>query len=148
MSGNALVIGSQTVATWSGEGSENFTVTLELNGRTINSGEKLSEAGKLKLTVTGKGGKSTTKEITLTATPPPFDSMVIDDIKPVDILPIIGQVETGDKQVYSHIEHLRVAEATRIRDMMWKYGAGGHSPEQYQQLMSRLNTGMLLEIPK
>ena len=57
MSGNALVIGSQTVATWSGEGSENFTVALELNGRTINSGEKLSEAGKLKLTVTGKGGK-------------------------------------------------------------------------------------------
>lgn len=146
MSGNALVIGSQTVATWSG--SESFTVALELNGRTVSVGEKLSEAGKLKLTVTGKGGKSTSKEITLTATPPPFDSMVIDDIEPVDILPIIGQVETGDKQVYSHIAHLRVAEATRIRDMMWKYGAGGHSPEQYQQLMKRLNVGMTLEKPK
>ena len=147
MSGNALVIGSQTVATWSGEGSESFTVALELNGRTINSGEKLSEAGKLKLTVTGKGGKSTSKEITLTATPPPFDSMTIDDIEPVDILPIIGQVEAGDKQVYSHIKHLRVAEATRIRDMMWKYGAGNYSPAEYQQLMNRLNTGMAMELP-
>jgi hypothetical protein len=32
--------------------------------------------------------------------------------------------------------------------MMRKYGAGNHSPEEYQQLMNRLNTGMLLETPK
>jgi hypothetical protein len=31
---------------------------------------------------------------------------------------------------------------------MWKYGAGNHSAEEYQQLMNRLNTGMTLENPK
>ena len=30
---------------------------------------------------------------------------------------------------------------------MRKYGAGSHSPEEYQQLMSRLHTGMLNELP-
>lgn len=71
----------------------------------------------------------------------------INNIRPVDILPIIWQVEAWDKNVYEHIEHLRVAEATRIRDMMWKYWAGNHSAEEYQQLMNRLNTGMTLESP-
>jgi hypothetical protein len=61
----------------------------------------------------------------------------------VEILPIVGQIETGDNKCYNHIEHLRVAEATKIIDMMWKYGAGSHSAEEYQQLMMRLNTGML-----
>ena len=65
----------------------------------------------------------------------PYQAMKITDLKPVEILPIIGQIEGGDKNAYDHIEHLRVAEATRIRDMMWKYGTGKHSPEQYQQLM-------------
>ncbi len=76
-----------------------------------------------------------------------YQSMEINDIRPVDILPIIGQVEVWDKRVYEHIEHLRLAEATRIRDMMWKYGAGNHSAAEYQQLMNRLNTGMRWEIP-
>ena len=71
----------------------------------------------------------------------------INNIRPVDILPIIWQVEAWDKNVYEHIEHLRIAEATRIRDMMWKYGAGNHSAEEYQQLMNRLNTGMTFEYP-
>ena len=75
------------------------------------------------------------------------ESISITNIKPVDILPIIWQVETWDKNVYSHIEHLRIAEATRIRDMMRKYGTWQHSPEEYQQLMLRLNTGMTLETP-
>jgi hypothetical protein len=30
---------------------------------------------------------------------------------------------------------------------MWKYGAGNHSAEEYQQLMMRLNTGMTQETP-
>ena len=77
-----------------------------------------------------------------------YQALSITDLKPVDILPIIGQIETGDKNVYSYIEHLRVAEATRIRDMMWEYGTGHHSPEEYQELMMRLNAGMILEIPK
>ena len=77
-----------------------------------------------------------------------YQAMKITDLKPVEILPIIGQIEGGDKNAYDHIDHLRVAEATRIRDMMWKYGTGKHSPEQYQQLMMRLNTGMIQEYPK
>ena len=75
-------------------------------------------------------------------------SIEINNIKPVDILPIIWQIEYWDKKCYEHIEHLRVAEATRIRDMMWEYGAWDHSPEEYKQLMSRLNTGMTKECPK
>ena len=74
-------------------------------------------------------------------------SIEINNIKPVDILPIIWQIEVWDKRAYEHIEHLRVAEATRIRDMMREYGAGNHSPEEYQQLMMRLNTGMRWETP-
>jgi hypothetical protein len=76
-----------------------------------------------------------------------YKSIEITHLNPVDILPIIWQVEAGDKNVYEHIEHLRIAEATRIRDMMWKYWAGNHSAEEYKQLMSRLNTGMTLESP-
>ena len=76
-----------------------------------------------------------------------YGKIAITNLKPVDILPVIGQVEVGDKQCYDHIEHLRLAEATRIRDMMWEYGAGEHSKEAYQQLMGRLNTGMTEEYP-
>ena len=72
-----------------------------------------------------------------------YEQVAITDLKPAEILPVIGQVEVGDKQCYEHIKHLRVAEATRIRDMMWEYGAGNHSAEEYKQLMSRLNTGMV-----
>jgi len=79
---------------------------------------------------------------------PEYQSISINNAKPVDILPIIWQIEAWDKNVYSHIEHLRVAETTKIRDMMRKYGTGKYSPEKYQELMSRLNTGMTLETPK
>ena len=79
-----------------------------------------------------------------------YNSMSISDIKPEDILPIINQVnpEAGDTRAYERIEHIRIAEATRIRDMMWEYGAGDHSSEAYKALMSRLNTGMMGENPK
>ena len=76
-----------------------------------------------------------------------YGKIAITDLKPVEILPVIGQVATGDKQVYDHIEHLRLAEATRIRDMMWEYGAGSHSKDAYQRLMGKLNTGMMEEYP-
>ncbi len=76
-----------------------------------------------------------------------YGKVAISDLKPAVILPIIGQVEVGDKQVYDHIEHLRLAEATRIRDMMWEYGAGTHTKEGYQQLMGRLHAGMIDEFP-
>jgi hypothetical protein len=76
-----------------------------------------------------------------------YSAVAITNLKPVDILPIVGQVEAGDKKAYDHIEHLRLAEATRIRDMMWEYGAGNHSIEEYRQLMGKLNAGMRGELP-
>ena len=76
-----------------------------------------------------------------------YSAVAITNLKPVDILPIVGQVEVGDKKAYDHIEHLRLAEATRIRDMMWEYGAGNHTIEEYRQLMGRLNAGMVGEVP-
>ena len=76
-----------------------------------------------------------------------YNAIEITNINPVDILPITWQVEVGDKQCYEHIEHLRIAEATRIRDMMREYGAGNYSAEEYKQLMNRLNTGMTQELP-
>ena len=77
-----------------------------------------------------------------------YQPLEIINIRPVDILPIIGQIEAWDKKAYEHIEHLRIAEATRIRDMMREYWAWNHSPQEYQQLMNRLNTGMTMENPK
>ena len=94
------------------------------------------------------GGTIEIKVDNLTVNALAYNKLTVTDIKPVDILPIIGQIETGDKNVYSYIEHLRVAEATRIRDMMWEYGARDYSAEEYQNLMMRLHTGMTLEIPK
>ena len=88
-----------------------------------------------------------TAECNVTVKGMTYGKIVITDLKPADILPVVGQVTTGDKEVYNHIEHLRLAEATRIRDMMWEYGAGEHSKESYQQLMGRLNTGMMDEYP-
>ena len=76
-----------------------------------------------------------------------YQSISITDLKPVEILPVIGQVTGGDKKVYDHIEHLRIAEAMRIRDMMWEYGAGKLSREDYRQSMGRLVVGMSEECP-
>ena len=87
-------------------------------------------------------------KMTATGNSTKYQPVVITNIAPADVLPIIWQIEAGDKKCYEHIEHLRVAEATRIRDMMWEYGAGNHSAEEYKQLMSRLNTGMKWEYPK
>ena len=88
-----------------------------------------------------------TAECNVTVKGMEYGKVAITDVRPVDILPVIGQVTNGDGQAYYHIEHLRLAEATRIRDMMWEYGTGKHSKEEYQQLMGRLNTGMRGEVP-
>ena len=77
-----------------------------------------------------------------------YQPLEIYNIKPVDILPIIWQIESGDKKAYENIEHLRIAEVTRIRDMMREYGAGNHTAKEYQKLMNRLHTGMTMENPK
>ena len=78
----------------------------------------------------------------------PYNSMPISNLKPRDILPIVDQVKEGDKEAYYHIEHIRLAEATKIRDMMWEYGTEKHSKDEYQRLMGRLMTGMMGENPK
>ena len=74
-----------------------------------------------------------------------YYALEIADVNPKDLVP---EVEIGDKQVYDHIEYLRVPETTVVRDMMWQYGAGNNSQQQYQQLMGRLTTGLLGENPK
>lgn len=100
--------------------------------------------GSATITVSLEGFKA---ECSVTVKGMEYGKIAITDLKPVEILPVIGQVTEGDKQVYDHIEHLRLAEATRIRDMMWEYGAGSHSKEEYQQLMGRLVVGMEEECP-
>ena len=67
---------------------------------------------------------------------------------PEEILPIIWQIEWWDKQAYEHIEHLKIAEATKLRDMMRQYWAWNYTPQEYQQLISRLHTWMTLENPR
>ena len=73
-----------------------------------------------------------------------YTKVSISDMDPYVILPLygIGPIERGDKNVYDYIDNLRIAEAMRIREMMGKYGAGGFNPEEYLQLMERLNLGM------
>ena len=69
-----------------------------------------------------------------------YKSVEIKDLQPKEILPIVWQINSWDKKAYEHIEHLRIAEGTRIRDMMWKYWTWKYSPEEYQKLMLRLHT--------
>ena len=73
-----------------------------------------------------------------------YKSIEITNVNPETLMP---KIESWDKHAYEHIEHLRIPEATVVTDMMWKYGAGNHSAEDYQNLMMRLNTGMLWENP-
>ena len=90
----------------------------------------------------GNSGEIKSKELTIKWIE--YQSVTINNIDPESLVP---KVEIWDKNVYKHIEHLRVPESTRIRDMMRKYGTGKYSPEEYQQLMNRLNTWMIGENP-
>lgn len=99
------------------------------------------------LTVKWSDGKIVTEKVEKNIRALEYQSMEINNISPAEILPITWQVEVWDKNAYNHIEHTRIAEATRIRDMMWKYGAGSHSPAEYKQLMNRLHIGMSWEQP-
>lgn len=230
--GNQLFFDDAVAATWTDDYSETFTVELNLAEKKINSGDLLFDAGTLVLSVADEFQNKSTAEIALTAVAVfgfenlqgktlqvdqevnllegltfadglklqkveleqdgsrseianpgayspqipgtisivftlartdgstfevkvdnlpvqgiQYQSLSITDLKPADILPIIDQIQTGDKNVYYHTEELRVAESTRIREMMWEYGTGQYSAEEYQELMGRLNTGMTLEIP-
>ena len=237
VSGNELKIGSDLVASWKDDKSTACTVSTTLTpmggtSKTINSGDKLSEEGKLQVKVSDEAGNSSTSEITLTAiavygleilqsktlqidqevnlldgitfadgltlqkveieqdgtrsvipdatkyTPEvpgsiniiltlsrtdestievKVENMTVNgieylpvsitDIKPVDVFPQIAQIEAGDPNIYSYVEDLRVAEAYVIREMMSMYGVGNYSPEEYQQLLSRINIGLINELP-
>ena len=236
VSGNELKIGNELVASWKDDKSASCTVALSFaadgTSKTINSGDQLSEEGKLQVRVTDEAGNSSTSEITLTAiavyglenlqgktfqvdqevnllegltfaegltlqkveieqdgqrseiaNPKAFSpqipgtigivftlartdgstievkvenlsvqgihylSLSITDLTPADIVPIIGQVNYGDRNVYSYIEHLRAVEAVRVVDMMWEYGVGTHPKAEYQNLLGKLNVGMTFEYP-
>ena len=73
--------------------------------------------------------------------------MQLNFLSATDILPIVWQIEDWDKKAYEHIDHLGIAEGTKIRDMMRKYWAWPHSPDEYKNLMSRLYTWMTREEP-
>ena len=224
-----MKIGSDLVASWKDDKSTACTVSITFvaadgTSKTVNSGDKLSEEGKLKVKVSDEAGNSSEAEITLTVvaitglenlnnlslqvdqevnlleglsiaeglslekveveqdgtrseipeatkyTPEvpgsiniililsrtdgsiievkvenltvqgiQYLSLSITDLTPADIVPIIGEVNYGDRNVYSYIEHLRAAEAVRVVDMMWEYGVANHSIEDYKGLMDRLN---------
>lgn len=76
-----------------------------------------------------------------------YQAITLRDITPEEIFPQIAQIESGDKNIYSYVEDLRIAEAVRVRDMMGIYGAGNYTPEQYQELMSRITMGLIEEMP-
>lgn len=61
-----LKIGDKTVATWTDDVSTTCKSVLELNGKAITSGTRLSEAGTLKLTVSDEADNSASVEIILT----------------------------------------------------------------------------------
>ena len=61
-----LRIGEKTVATWTDDVSKTCKSALELDGKAISSGAKLSEPGKLKLSVSDEAGNTANADITLT----------------------------------------------------------------------------------
>ena len=68
-----MKFGSDLVASWKDDKSTACTVSITFvaadgTSKTVNSGDKLSEEGKLKLTVTDEAGNSSEAEITLTKT--------------------------------------------------------------------------------
>lgn len=147
-SGRLMLDGTEA-ATW----KDDFTATCKTElsfipaggeAHAVASGEAITNPGTLRLTVTDDFDNSATAEIMLAVRRTPLEVV---NLAPTDILPVVGKIEKGDVHEYEHIDHLRIAEATRIRDMMWEYGAGDYSVEEYRALMGRLNTGMISENP-
>lgn len=70
-------------------------------------------------------------------------------LKPINILPIIGHIDIGNRNFYDErgLNDIRIAEAVHIVDMMWKHGGGDYSIEQYQQLMDKLCYCVMNELP-
>ena len=73
ISGSEMKIGSDLVASWKDDKSATCTVAITFTGKdgtskAVNSGDKLTEEGKLQLKVTDEAGNSSESEITLTKT--------------------------------------------------------------------------------
>lgn len=96
-------------------------------------------------TIKKDGTTSEVKAENLTIKALEYKAIALNTIKHSDILPILKQAE--GKADIRYLDVIKLAEAVRIREMMWQYGAGNHSPEKYQELMMRLNTGMMAESP-
>ena len=75
-----------------------------------------------------------------------YQAIEITGIKAVDVFPQLLQIEGWDPNIYEYIKDLRVAEAYVMREMMTKYGTDKYTPEQYQQLLSRMNIGLINEV--
>ena len=138
---------------WQWTTSDLFTAFNEKNNKnseidipTDNQTETTSDAKQSEIDITRWGNWTITEPEANNSSinSSEYKAIEITNINPEDLMP---KVEVWDKDVYKHIEHLRIPESTVITDMMWKYGAGNYSPEEYQQLMMRLNTGMLWENP-
>lgn len=79
----------------------------------------------------------------------PYAPITVSNISPETILPIIKQIDNGDRNFYYNcgLNDLRIAQAVHIVDMMWEHGAGDYTVEQYRQLMDRLCNVVMGELP-
>ena len=54
MTASQLLIGGEVVASWTDDDLQGCRIALTLNGKGINTGDTLNDAGKMTLTVTNK----------------------------------------------------------------------------------------------
>ena len=111
VSGSDLKIGDAQAASWKDETSQSCKVEITFtptggSSKTITSGEKIAEAGKLTVKVTDDAGNSSSKEITLTTidSVPPEISVAIEEINVIAGLAVTiegGQLKIGDQAVAS-----------------------------------------------
>ena len=111
VSGSDLKIGDAQAASWKDETSQSCKVEISFtpaggSSKTITSGEKIAEAGKLTVKVTDDAGNSSSKEITLTTidSVPPEISVAIEEINVVAGLAVTidgGQLKIGEEPVAS-----------------------------------------------
>lgn len=66
VSENKLLFDDEAVAEWSDDDVQGCRLAMTLNGKDINTGNMLNEAGKMTLTVTNRYNKSAVAEIVVT----------------------------------------------------------------------------------
>ena len=96
-------------------------VEIEIDGKRYEVSDpyhyKPNDAWSCKVILTVKwkfGNSSEISSSTLTIKGIEYQAISISNIKPVDILPVIWQVDEWDKECYNHIEHLRVAKLLEL----------------------------------